>query len=111
MTRNIITISDKAITRINELIEQRGKETPGIRVGIKSGGCSGLAYIVEYADTIEPTDIVVIQDDVKVVIDPKAELFLIGTTMDYMEEKFKSGFVFVNPNAKGQCGCGESFHT
>lgn len=105
-----INISDKAADRIKELIAKRGKETYGIKVGVKSGGCSGLAYTVEYADAQMEFDILVEQKDVRVLIDPKAELYLLGTTMDFVEDKFKSGFVFINPNEKGRCGCGESFH-
>lgn len=108
--RSIINISENAVLRIKELMNKRGKETLGIRVGIKSGGCSGLAYTVEYADKVSEFDIVVEQSDVTVLIDKKAELYLLGTTMDFIQEKFKSGFVFVNPNEKGRCGCGESFH-
>ncbi|MBN9543068.1 MAG: iron-sulfur cluster assembly accessory protein [Alphaproteobacteria bacterium] len=108
--RAVINISENAIKRIKELLSKRDKESAGVRVGVRSGGCSGLSYTVEYADSVTEFDIVVEQDDVKVLIDRKAELYLLGTTMDFVEEKFKSGFVFVNPNEKGRCGCGESFH-
>ena len=105
-----ITISDQAVERVKYLLAQRGKPSAGIRVGVKKGGCSGLAYEIEYADEIQPYDEVVQVDGVTVLIDPKAIIYLIGTNMDYVEEKMKSGFVFVNPNEKGRCGCGESFH-
>lgn len=105
-----ITITDAAAQRVKELIEQRAKQTAGIKVGVKSGGCSGLAYVIEYADTISKFDEVVHDKGVTIIIDPKAIMYLLGTIMDYKEEKLKSGFLFVNPNAKGECGCGESFH-
>src|SRR5262245_18841308 len=89
---------------------ERGKATAGIRIGVRTKGCSGLSYTLEFADKQEPMDEVVDSEGVKLLIDPKASLFLIGTVMDYEEEKLKSGFVFRNPNEKGRCGCGESFH-
>lgn len=105
-----IEISEAAVARINALIKQRGKETYGIKVGVRTRGCSGLSYTIEYADEAQKFDEVVEQDGVRVLIDPKAIMFLIGTEMDYVEEKLSSGFVFRNPNEKGRCGCGESFH-
>ncbi|MDX1950281.1 MAG: iron-sulfur cluster assembly accessory protein [Rickettsiales bacterium] len=105
-----ITITDNAAERIKHLLNARGKASEGIRVGVRKGGCSGLAYVVEYADDIRKYEDVVEDKGVKVIIDPKATLYLIGTQMDYVEEKMKSGFVFINPNEKGKCGCGESFH-
>lgn len=92
------------------LLAARGKPSVGIKVGVRTKGCSGLSYTVEYADAVEKFDEVVDAGDFKVLIDPKAVLFLIGTEMDYVEEKLKSGFTFRNPNEKGRCGCGESFH-
>ena len=76
---------------------------------MRTRGCSGLSYTLEYADEVKPYDEVAQFGDIKVLIDPKAIMFLLGTTMDYREDKFKSGFEFVNPNEKGRCGCGESF--
>ena len=109
-----ITVSEAAVTRIDELIAQRGKPTEGIKVGIKTRGCSGLSYSIEYADEVGQYDEVVEvgegDEAVKILIDPKAIMFLIGTEMDYKEEKLQSGFTFTNPNEKGRCGCGESFH-
>lgn len=110
MASPIITISDAAMTRINELLGKRGKPSMGVKIGIRTRGCSGLSYTVEYADEISKFDEVVEKEGVRVLIDPKAVMFLIGTEMDYVEEQFKSGFVFRNPNEKGRCGCGESFH-
>src|SRR5215467_15597182 len=106
----VMTVTPTVVERIKSLIENRGKPTAGIRIGVRSKGCSGLSYTLEYADSHQPMDEVVETEGVKILIDPKASLFLIGTEMDYAEEKLKSGFVFRNPNEKGRCGCGESFH-
>lgn len=105
-----MTVTSLAAERIKSMIEGRGKPTAGIRIGVRTKGCSGLSYTLEFADKQEPMDEVVDTGGVKLLIDPKASLFLIGTEMDYEEEKLKSGFVFKNPNEKGRCGCGESFH-
>lgn len=105
-----ITITEAAQHRIDALIAARGKPAVGIKVGIRTKGCSGLSYTIEYADEIGKFDEVVAAGAHKVLIDPKAIMFLIGTEMDYVEEKLKSGFTFRNPNEKGRCGCGESFH-
>jgi len=105
-----MTVTPAAVERIKALIENRAKPTAGIRIGVRSKGCSGLSYTLEYADSQQPMDEVVETEGVKILIDPKASLFLIGTEMDYAEEQLKSGFVFKNPNEKGCCGCGESFH-
>lgn len=105
-----ITISDSAALRIKELMSARGKPSAGIKVGVRSRGCSGLSYTIEYADEVGKFDEVVEEKGVKVLIDPKAIMFLIGTEMDFVEEKLKNGFTFINPNEKGRCGCGESFH-
>ena len=104
-----ITITEKAIGHVKHLLEQRGKPSLGLRIGIKSGGCSGLSYIVEYADEQGKFDEVVKFDEITVIIDPKAIMYLIGTEMDYVDGDFKSGFVFNNPNEKNKCGCGKSF--
>ena len=106
----VMTVTPAAVERIKGLIEKRDKPTAGIRIGVRSKGCSGLSYTLEYADSQQPMDEVVETEGVKILIDPKASLFLIGTVMDYEEDKLKSGFVFRNPNEKGRCGCGESFH-
>jgi iron-sulfur cluster assembly protein len=106
----VMTVTPAAVERVKALIERRGKPTAGVRIGVRSKGCSGLSYTLEYADKQEPMDEVVDTQGIKLLIDPKASLFLIGTEMDYEEEKLKSGFVFKNPNEKGRCGCGESFH-
>ena len=106
----VMSVTPAAAERVKALIEGRGKPTVGIRIGVRSKGCSGMSYTLEFADKLEPMDEVVESGGIKLLIDPKASLFLIGTEMDYEEEKLKSGFVFKNPNEKGRCGCGESFH-
>ena len=106
----VMSVTPAAAERVKALIEGRGKPTAGIRIGVRSKGCSGMSYTLEFADKQEPMDEVVETGGIKLLIDPKASLFLIGTEMDYEEEKLKSGFVFRNPNEKGRCGCGESFH-
>ena len=106
----VMSVTPAAAERVKALIEGRGKPTAGIRIGVRSKGCSGMSYTLEFADSQQPMDEVVDTQGVKLLIDPKASLFLIGTEMDYEEEKLKSGFVFRNPNEKGRCGCGESFH-
>jgi iron-sulfur cluster assembly protein len=114
MPTPIITVSENAATRVRALLASRGKPSAGIRVGVRTKGCSGLSYTIEYADEVSPYDEMVEVADaevpIKILIDPKATLFIIGTEMDYVEEKLQSGFVFRNPNEKGRCGCGESFH-
>ncbi|MPZ36059.1 MAG: iron-sulfur cluster assembly accessory protein [Rhodospirillales bacterium] len=105
-----MSVTPAAAERVKALIEGRGKPTAGVRIGVRSKGCSGMSYTLEFADNQQPMDEIVDTQGVKLLIDPKASLFLIGTEMDYEEEKLKSGFVFRNPNEKGRCGCGESFH-
>ena len=113
--KQAINVTPEAAIQARKLISARGKPTAGIRVGVRTRGCSGLSYTIEYADDIKPFEEVVnvdgdeSGDGFKVIIDPKAVMFLLGTTMIYQEDKFKSGFEFVNPNEKGRCGCGESF--
>ena len=99
-----------AAQRIQALLAKRGKPSVGIRVSIRSRGCSGLTYTLEYADEKGKFDEVVEDKGVTVLIDPKATMFIIGTEMDFVDDKLQSGFTFRNPNEKGRCGCGESFH-
>jgi iron-sulfur cluster assembly protein len=108
-TSKAVAITDRAATQIQALLAKREKPAVGIKVGIRTRGCSGLSYTIEYADEIGKYDEVVEDKGVRVLIDPKAVMFLIGTEMDFQDDKFKSGFTFNNPNAKGSCGCGESF--
>ena len=108
--RQAMTITDAAADRIRALLAKRGRPAVGIRVGVRSRGCSGLTYTLEYADEKGKLDEMVQDKGVTVLIDPKATMFIIGTEMDYVEDKLQSGFTFRNPNEKGRCGCGESFH-
>jgi len=105
-----ITVTPAALERVRQLLEKRGKPSVGVRVGVRSRGCSGLSYTLEYADSKGPADEAVEVDGITIFIDPKASMFIFGTEMDYVEDKLQSGFVFRNPNEKGRCGCGESFH-
>lgn len=106
----VITVTKEAALQVQNLLSRRGKPSLGIRVGVRSGGCSGMKYFVEYADTKQPFDEVVSDHGVTILIDPKALMYLLGAEMDYVEEDFKSGFTFTNPNAKAKCGCGSSFN-
>ncbi len=108
--RQAMTLTDAAADRIRSLLAKRGRPAVGIRVGVRSRGCSGLTYTLEYADEKGKLDELVQDKGVTVLIDPKASMFIIGTEMDYVEDKLQSGFTFRNPNEKGRCGCGESFH-
>jgi iron-sulfur cluster assembly protein len=105
-----LQMTDAAATRVRALLDKRGKPSVGVRIGVRTKGCSGLSYTLEYADSANKFDEVVSDKGVTVLIDPKAVMFLLGTEMDYVEEQMQSGFVFRNPNEKGRCGCGESFH-
>jgi iron-sulfur cluster assembly protein len=105
-----MTITAAAAERVKALLAKRGKPSAGIRIGVRSKGCSGLSYTLEYADERTPFDEVVEAEGITVLIDPKATMFILGTEMDFVEDKLSSGFVFRNPNEKGRCGCGESFH-
>ncbi len=105
-----MTVTDAAAMRIQALLAGRGKPSAGIRIGVRTKGCSGLSYTLEFADEKGPFDEVVEDKGVTILIDPKATMFILGTEMDFVEDKLTSGFVFRNPNEKGRCGCGESFH-
>jgi iron-sulfur cluster assembly protein len=104
----VMSISDAAAERVRAVIANAEKPVAGIRIGVKNGGCAGMSYTVEYADSIGPLDEVVEDKGVKVLVDPKAVLFLLGTRMDVKTDKFSSTFVFENPNETSACGCGES---
>ncbi len=110
MSSALLTLTESAAQRVKALLENRGKPSCGIRIGLRSKGCSGLSYTLEFADEVGPYDEVIEAHGLKVLIDPKAVMFLMGSQMDYVEDKLSSGFVFQNPNEKGRCGCGESFH-
>ena len=104
----VMTLSDAAANRVKEIIANADRSIVGVRVGVKNGGCAGMSYTMEYAESINPLDEIVEDKGVKVLIDPKAVLFLLGTEMDFQTTKLSSGFVFRNPNQTSACGCGES---
>lgn len=109
---NYLTISDDAFLQIEELLKARKEPCAGIRVSVKTRGCSGMSYTIEYAlleKNISKFDDVVEKNGVQIFIDPKASMFLIGSEMIFKTDELNSGFDFVNPNEKGRCGCGESF--
>ena len=109
MSKQAITLSDRAAERVKEIIAQSKQPIVGVRVGVSSGGCAGMSYVMEYAKKINPNDEIVEDKGVKVLIDPKAIMYLLGTEMDYKKEELSSTFVFKNPNETERCGCGESF--
>lgn len=104
----VVTLTEKAADRVKSIMARSETPVAGLRVGVKNGGCAGMSYTMEYADEIRPLDEVVEDKGVKVLIDPKAVLFLLGTEMDFETTKMSSGFVFKNPNQTSACGCGES---
>lgn len=104
----VMRLTDAAAARVLELTKRADSEIIGLRVGIKNGGCAGQSYTVEYAHDVKPTDEVVEDKGVTVMIDPKAILYLLGTEMDFVTEKLTQRFVFNNPNQVSACGCGES---
>lgn len=103
-----VSLTESASERVKSYLARRGHGV-GLRVGIKRTGCSGYAYVVDYADSIEPDDIVFEQDDIKVVVDTKALELIDGTEVDFVKEGLSEAFKFRNPKVKGECGCGESF--
>ena len=109
MTKQIITLSDNAAHRIKEIMIKAESNAVGVRVGVKSGGCAGMSYIMEYTKEINPNDEIIEEKGVKLFVDPVAIKYLLGTEMDYKKEEFSSSFVFKNPNETERCGCGESF--
>jgi len=104
-----ITLSDRAAARIRQLSAERGNPRGGLRLGVKGGGCSGLSYFVDWADTPGQADQVFERDGGRLFVDPKSAAFLDGTVVEWQQTLLQSGFVFKNPNAKSACGCGESF--
>jgi iron-sulfur cluster assembly protein len=104
----VIRLTDAAAERIKYVMANAAQAVVGVRVGVKNGGCAGMAYTMEYADSVRPADEVVEDKGVRVLIDPKAVLFLLGTEMDYKTDKLAAQFVFNNPNQTSACGCGES---
>lgn len=106
----MITVTSDAVNHIKKLLSSRDKKPIGIKLGIETKGCSGLSYNMEFVDQPTEGDELLTINDINIYIDPKATLFLLGTVMDYEEGVLESGFKFINPNEKGRCGCGESFH-
>ncbi|MCG8692670.1 MAG: iron-sulfur cluster assembly accessory protein [Minwuiales bacterium] len=104
-----MTLSDAAANRVKALMAKADSNMEGLRVGVKAGGCSGMTYFIEYAEGQNDFEEVVEDKGVKIFIDPKAMIYLLGTEMDFEGDKLQSGFVFKNPNEKDRCGCGESF--
>ena len=104
----VVTLTDAAANRVKDIIAKSEKPILGVRVGVKNGGCAGMSYTMEYAESRNPLDEVIEDKGVKVLIDPKAVLFLLGTEMDFQTTKLSSQFVFNNPNQTSACGCGES---
>ena len=109
MTKQIITLSDNAAERIKEIMANAEDNSIGVRIGVKSGGCAGMTYIMEYTKEVNPNDELIEDKGIKVFIDSAAVMYLLGTEMDFKKEEFTSQFVFNNPNETERCGCGESF--
>jgi len=107
---SVITITDAAADRVKAIIENRGKPSHGVRLGTSTKGCNGLSYTVDYVDDINPADEIIEDKGIRLYVDAMSLIYLIGSVMDYKDEKFQTGFTFTNPNEKGRCGCGESFH-
>ena len=109
MIKQIIKLSDNAANRIKEIMSNAKNDTIGVRIAVKTGGCAGLSYVMEYTNKINPNDEVIEDKGVKLFVDSGAIMYLLGTEMDYKIEEFSSSFVFKNPNETERCGCGESF--
>jgi iron-sulfur cluster assembly protein len=105
-----ITITENALRQIRVLLDKKDEKPYGIRISLKTKGCTGLSYSISYATEKQPFDEEIITEDVRILIDPKAIMYILGTEMDYKESLIESGFTFENPNEKGRCGCGKSFH-
>ncbi len=104
----VMRLSDAAAARIKEIMAKSDRSYAGVRVGVKNGGCAGMSYTLEYAEKANPTDEVINDKGVTLLVDPKAVMFLLGTEMDYKADKLSAQFVFNNPNQTSACGCGES---
>ena len=109
MNKQIISLSTNAATRIKEIMTNAQKDSIGVRIGVKTGGCAGMSYVMEYAKDSNPNDEVIEDKGVKVFIDSAAVMYLLGTEMDYKKDNFSTSFTFNNPNETERCGCGESF--
>ncbi len=111
MSEQAIKLTDNAASRIKEIMSKADNLTIGVRVGVKSGGCAGMSYTMEYAKEVKTNEELIEDKGVKVFIDPNAIMYLLGTEMDYKKDEFSSRFVFKNPNETERCGCGDSFKT
>jgi len=109
MRPQVLSLTPAAVGRVRHLVDTLGEGAQGVRVGVRQAGCSGFAYTIDFAREIKPEDEVVEAAGVKVVIDPNAVMYLVGTEMDFVEDKLGASFQFRNPNESGRCGCGESF--
>lgn len=108
---SLLTVTETAKQKIVDAVRSRGKETRGIRIGVNTKGCSGHSYVLEFIDQEDTTaERVPLTEGIDIFVDPKSLLYVIGMEVDWQKEKLSEGFVFNNPNAKGSCGCGESFH-
>ena len=105
----VIKVSDNAALRIKEIMSSAEKDSLGVRVSVKTGGCAGMSYVMEYTNEVNPNDEMIEDKGVKVFVDSAAVMYLLGTEMDYKKEELSSSFVFNNPNETERCGCGESF--
>ena len=108
LRRQVMTLTDRAAARMRELTEAAGRPVAGLRVGVKNGGCAGMSYTMELADEVSALDEVVEDKGVKLLVDPKAVLFLLGAEMDFAVDRLSASFAFRNPNETSACGCGES---
>jgi iron-sulfur cluster assembly protein len=104
----VLTLTPRAAERVRSIMASKGPEIAGLKIGVKKGGCAGMEYTMTWADSVGKFDEVVEQDGARVIVDPQAVLYLLGTEMDYKTEKLSATFVFNNPNQTGACGCGES---
>ena len=105
----ILTVTDRALVRVESLLSSEGQKAVGIRIGVRQMGCSDMSYTMDFAETVSEEDIVILSGAVTLLLDSKAKPYIQGSELDWLEEKLQSRFVFNNPNVVGQCGCGESF--
>ncbi len=109
MGQQVLSLTPAAVGRVRQLLDSRGDGAPGIRIGVRTAGCSGLTYTIDFVDEIKDGDEVIERDGVRIVVDPAAVMYLVGTEMDFVQDKLGAAFKFNNPNEASRCGCGESF--